>query len=731
LWQIQPPQRKILVPQERNFSTSRIAILVPILLIFFAMRYLIPFLLLALSASAQKEGSIWYFGEQAGMRFDGCKLEQLFDSQMETYEGCASIADEEGQLLFYTNGGGRLPVAGQSPGIIWNRDHEVMYDMMGMEGGGFSAAQSSVIIPRPGSDSRYFLFTMEEVEFNIDGDPVDRGLSYFEIDMNLNGGLGGVILANVNLYKPSFEGVAAALHANGEDYWIIAIDDDSKDFVVIPVDSDGPGSIQLESSGGMAFSGQIKVSPDRQWLYSGQFLFRFNPETGNISQPLQVLQTGSLGVSFSPNSRYLFAISNTISGAELIRFDLEAPDILASEILVESLPVDYFFGYMQLGPDGNIYFLQADLLALEEMRLARVRCPNIDQVFYEPDLLTFPTSSSFGLFLGLPNFPDHLFADEREVPYTLDLGPDTLSLCPGETLTLSTGIDSLNFCELEVLGWSTGELSDEIEVLEPGTYAVTVAAFCGKQVDSVLVVPGGELLELVFPEENLILCPDDSLLLSPEVTGAEGFAWSTGDSSLNLLLTEPGNYSLTVTDACGNSISEEAEVAPWDPLVFSIQADSTRYCTDNLLRLFVTSASLADSLSWRNGQTADSIQAEPGQTIGLSVFTPCEILEFSLLAPEPLCSDCFALPNLFTPNNDGLNDFFLPVIRCPEVRYSLQVFSRFGQLVYEGRESDPGWDGKEQKSGNELPPDAYIYQLVIEEPGLEEQRFSGELVLLR
>ncbi|MGI9160118.1 MAG: hypothetical protein ACR2K1_10245, partial [Saprospiraceae bacterium] len=101
-----------------------------------------------------------------------------------TFEGSASIANADGNLLFYTNGGGRDSVlSGQPGGKIWNRNHEVMYDMGNTEGGGFSSAQSSVIIPKPGAPGQYYLFTMEEVEYYVGGDvpgqPLGRGLSYF------------------------------------------------------------------------------------------------------------------------------------------------------------------------------------------------------------------------------------------------------------------------------------------------------------------------------------------------------------------------------------------------------------------------------------------------------------------------------------------------------------------------------------------------------------------------
>ena len=153
--------------------------------------YLYLFLLTVLftnASFAQNQANIWYFGDKAGLDFSSGSPVVLTNGALQTFEGCASYSDEEGNLLFYSNGGGRDPLqSGQITGKIWNRNHEVMYDMGNTEGGGFSSAQSSIIIPKPGVDNQYYLFTMEEVEFDIGGSvagqPFGRGLSYFEIDM--------------------------------------------------------------------------------------------------------------------------------------------------------------------------------------------------------------------------------------------------------------------------------------------------------------------------------------------------------------------------------------------------------------------------------------------------------------------------------------------------------------------------------------------------------------------
>lgn len=73
---------------------------------------IVTILLLTLVAFAQKEASIWYFGQKAGLGFNSGSPVALTDGALSTDEGSASIADSPGNLLFYTDGVSE-----------WNRQH--------------------------------------------------------------------------------------------------------------------------------------------------------------------------------------------------------------------------------------------------------------------------------------------------------------------------------------------------------------------------------------------------------------------------------------------------------------------------------------------------------------------------------------------------------------------------------------------------------------------------------
>lgn len=85
-------------------------------------------------------------------------------------------------------------------------------------------------------------------------------------------------------------------------------------------------------------------------------------------------------------------------------------------------------------------------------------------------------------------------------------------------------------------------------------------------------------------------------------------------------------------------------------------------------------------------------------------------------------------PNAFTPNSDGANDIFLPVMFCPVLDYHLAVYNRWGELVFETVESSQGWDGTIK--GQVAPVDVYAWVLEFRS-GASRMRRTGSVTLLR
>jgi gliding motility-associated-like protein len=681
----------------------------------------------ALSTHAQKEGNVWHFGMGAALDFNSGTAVVSSPSSMWTFEGCASIADADGNLLFYTNGGGRDPIlSGQTSGLIWNREHNVMYDMGNTEGGGFSSAQSSVIVPKPGAPNQYYLFTMEEIEFNVGGDvpsqPQGRGLSYFEIDMTLNGGLGGVANYTGLAYVPSYEGLCAVRHTNGSDYWIIVHRSSANGLAVFPLTAAGlgvPTLFTLATSNAV-----IKASPDGKWVSTGsiggQNLYSFDAATGVLDNQV-ILNVAARSAEFSPNSQRIFTLG---SDDQMSYFDLTSPDINASQTPVGNVPsAGIINGQMQLAPDGKIYFVQAAFIE-QSMYLSTIVCPN-SSPFLELKKITFPVVDD-AIFFGLPNFDNAIFRQDSDPPLFIDLGEDIL-LCGNETTVLNPGLSNVSY------EWSTGEQTETILVAEAGTYIVTVTANgCGVGIDTIEV----EQVEDLLPNAgtDTTICAGDLLLLDGMGNGTLSWIPDTLVSNANIanpIFTGESNSTLVLSatlDGCTEqdtifitvNESPNATVSPADTIINvgeSVQLFG--------MGLGDISWSPAAGLSCVN--CLDPVASPEDSTIYVFTLTNangCTDTAQAILRVIP--PDCMPeIPNAFTPNGDGANDAFQPIGEAIE-SYDLTIYSRWGEVVYQG---NTAWDGR--VNGLEAPSDVYVYRIVIWICGEEQQPPAKEVTLLR
>ena len=226
------------------------------------------FLLFYISAFPQGEANIWYFGINAGLDFNNNPPTPLLDlntGSIFSSEGCSTISDSNGVLLFFTNGE-----------KVWNKNHQIMLNGDDLAGHN-SSTQSSAIIPYPGTYdftknrfNKYFLVTLDDY---IVQSPsiIKKGVCYSEIDMTMDNELGSVTTnKNTHLFgTTTTEKVCVVPHSNGCDYWVICKVVDSADFYVYQISNSGFNTTPIISTTNFfvdAKPGQMKVSPNNNLL---------------------------------------------------------------------------------------------------------------------------------------------------------------------------------------------------------------------------------------------------------------------------------------------------------------------------------------------------------------------------------------------------------------------------------------------------------------------------------
>ena len=355
------------------------------------------FLHLVEFVSAQGETNIWYFGYNAGLDFNSGSPELLLDGALYTDEGCATISDSAGNLLFYTDGV-----------TVYNRNHQIMPNGTGLLGS-FSSTHSAIAIPNPADENKYYLFTVDILNTS---DYTSEGLGYSEIDMNLDSGLGDVTsVKNIPLDPVMKEKVIAVLNSDETGYWVVSHRFNSDEFVAFEVTEAGVSENPVVSAAGFDMgyfgqSGQIKISPDGSRLAisgNGEMqIFNFDNQTGVVSNQMVLDEdNNSYGLEFSPNGNLLYLAY--VGG--VCQYDLTSNDstlIIDSKVILSTIP-NQGYASMQLAPDGKIYVaktLRYHLDIIHNPNIQGFGCTYEEEGFFLQDRKCM---------LGLPTFVQSFF----------------------------------------------------------------------------------------------------------------------------------------------------------------------------------------------------------------------------------------------------------------------------------------------------------------------------------
>jgi gliding motility-associated-like protein len=238
---------------------------------------------------------------------------------------------------------------------------------------------------------------------------------------------------------------------------------------------------------------------------------------------------------------------------------------------------------------------------------------------------------------------------------------------------------------------------------------------------------------LAITASDLTPCTGETVALT--VLGAtDGVTWNTGSNAQTISVTQSGSYSVSMnsTAGCGSSasITVDFQTGPAVDAGLGGLAD----CEDGLQLQGNTAASTFywEPTTGLSDATSLSPIASPALTTVYTLHAlvgNCESTSSVTVVPE--CGNLI-VPNVFTPNNDGFNDVFRPEGKGI-ADYHLQIFNRWGILVFESTQYNNGWNGK---INNEPAPAGTYYFLLIAKDALGRtlvgiEVLEGEVTLIR
>ncbi len=246
-------------------------------------------------------------------------------------------------------------------------------------------------------------------------------------------------------------------------------------------------------------------------------------------------------------------------------------------------------------------------------------------------------------------------------------------------------------------------------------------------------------------------CAGDTTRFTNTSTPGASFLWNFGDPASGAANTSteanpthvynnPGIYTITLiaTDCGADTLSKEIDVPGLATAPF---ADTTLACEDDF-PLTLNARTDGATYVWQDGSTDSTFIVESTDVpieVSVEVTLGACMAEFTTFVDRDEDANCpclLVMPSAFTPNGDTHNDFFEPVERNCRIKagsYTLRVYNRWGELVYEGNDPDAnGWDGSYKDEP--APAEVYFYtlQYISEtDTGDVPGELQGDLTLLR
>jgi hypothetical protein len=372
---------------------------------------------------SQGRNSVYLLGYNAKARIDFTSNSYTIspDARQITFNDTqANIADENGNILMSSNGV-----------FIADANGDTMLNGTGLNPGwgvnncpdGLCMSYANLFLPMPGDTSKYILFHQSaEINSPVGLDALE--IYYSVIDLSLNGGLGQVISKNNIALSGVFSwGYAACKHANGRDWWIVAMNDVADGFHTFLVTPD-----TLQYIGHQAFNvqkylygfaGQPLFSPDgTKFAYGGSYgingmnylssiaLFNFDRCSGVFSLDTVIDFSDSyisFASAFSPNSQYLYFASSE----HLYQYDTNTGGLLphqlvaTNDIFASPNPPFYTnFYLMYLAANGKIYISSGSSVK----HLHEMNYPDSAGLACDVQLHNVFTNC---FYIGVPNHPNY------------------------------------------------------------------------------------------------------------------------------------------------------------------------------------------------------------------------------------------------------------------------------------------------------------------------------------
>ena len=322
---------------------------------------------------------------------------------------------------------------------------------------------------------------------------------------------------------------------------------------------------------------------------------------------------------------------------------------------------------------------------------------------------------------------DHFTITLNPCEVSVDLGADQ-TICRGEQVMLDAGM-----VPGTIYQWSNGSAGQFLEVSESGTWSVTLAK-PGCSASDEIAVSVEELPTAEFSPDVVQGCAPLSVHFSNDFPlPGQAVSWDFGDGTtgsgqngMDHVFQGEGCFTISITvvsehGCTASSIAGDLICIAPKPVAAFYHSPTTVWSDDPTIHFYNTSVLSAEN-HWDFGDGYVSEEANPVIGFpGIAADHPVRLIVFS----DQGCSDTVIhlvavehrydlyVPNAFTPDGNELNNIFLPVIGAGYDLndYALEIYNRWGELLFESRNANRGWDGV--YAGQLAEDGAYVWEITI------------------
>jgi gliding motility-associated-like protein len=299
------------------------------------------------------------------------------------------------------------------------------------------------------------------------------------------------------------------------------------------------------------------------------------------------------------------------------------------------------------------------------------------------------------------------------------LGADT-SFCNGDSIILKAGTDYASY------HWNTGAAAATIIVKQAATYIIAALDTNNCTAHDTLQIQQLYPLPLVNLGKDRNLCEGQPLVL--DAGQQSSYIWNDGSTLRYFTVNNTGVYKVNVTNSHGCVSADSIDIKKIVPPPSDFLAARDSLCSYATLGL--VPAGTYKNYLWSTGSMQRSITIDqPGVYIltvenndGCSGSDTIQIYRKECLAGV-------YIPNAFTPGNDGKNDMFRAMVYGEAISFEMQVYNRYGQLVFASNDPYKGWDGR--VNGTPANAGTFVWQCRYHLKGDEPKYQKGTVTLMR